>query len=146
MVELRHIHSPWIGFEAEYSLNRANQRYLPLEFLGPGGNQDVSAFAHAITGDWVVTNHLTKSIQLFALAGAGVEITVPSGGPSYAQSSTTAAYIYGTGVDWQIRRHIGLRAQYRGDIHKAPRVDTQYPSPNSWMHTAEPMIGVYYRF
>ena len=152
MLEVRHIHSPWVGFEATYSLNRANQRYAYLTF-GPvphsgfgSGLFSVSAFAHEIAGDWIVTNHLTKSLRLFALAGAGVQITVPSGGPSYTQSSATAVYIYGAGVDWQGFRHFGLRAQYRGDIHKAPQIDTQFPPLNSFIHTAEPMVGVYYRF
>jgi hypothetical protein len=152
MLEVRHIHSPWVGFEATYSLNRANQRYSFLTFgpVSPSGDGidffSVSAFAHEIAGDWIVTNHLTKSLRLFALAGAGVQITVPSGGPSYTQSSTTVAYIYGAGVDWQRFRHLGVRAQYRGDIHKAPQIDTQFPSSNFFIHTAEPMVGVYYRF
>ena len=152
MLEVRHIHSPMIGFEATYSLNGANQRYV--SFLSPvssepvNGESSISALSHEIAGDWVFTDSLTKSksVQIFTVVGAGVQITVPSGGASNTQSSTTAAYLYGVGVDWQRFRHLGLRAQYRGDIHKAPQINTRFPTPNSYIHTAEPMVGVYYRF
>lgn len=152
MLEVRHIHSPMIGFEATYSLNGANQRYV--SFLSPvssepvNGESSISALSHEIAGDWVFTDSLTKSksVQIFTVVGAGVQITVPSGGASNTQSSTTAAYLYGVGVDWQRFRHLGLRAQYRGDIHKAPQINLPFSTPNSFIHTAEPMVGVYYRF
>lgn len=152
MLEFRHIHSPWVGFEATYSLNRANQLYLFTSSAPtpPFGRfyQSFPAYAHELTGDWIVSSHLTKSVLLFALAGAGVQITVPISSPSGSQTSTSTApsYIYGFGTDWQLLRHIGLRVQYRGDIHPAPRIDAQLNSPNSFIHTVEPMIGVYYRF
>ncbi len=152
MLEVRHIHSPMIGFEATYSLNRANQRYVsffsPVSSGPVNGEFSISALSHEIAGDWVFTDSLTKSksVQIFTVVGAGVQITVPSGGASNTQSSRTAAYLYGVGVDWQRFRHLGLRAQYRGDIHKAPQINTRFPTPNSYIHTAEPMVGVYYRF
>ncbi len=154
MLEFRHIHSPWVGFEATYSLNRANQRYVyaifgPTSTSGYGtGFYSLSAYAHEFTGDWIVSNHLTKSVLLFALAGAGVQITAPSSSPSGSQTATssTPSYIYGFGADWQMLRHLGLRAQYRGDIHKAPQINLPFSTPNSFIHTAEPMVGVYYRF
>ena len=152
MLELRHIHSAWVGVEATYSLNRANQLYLFTSSAPtpPFGRdyQSFPAYAHELTGDWIVSNHLTKSVRGFALAGVGIQITAPTNSPSGSPTatSTTPSYIYGFGTDWQMLRHIGLRAQYRGDIHKAPQIDAQLNSPNSFIHTAEPMVGVYYRF
>lgn len=151
MLEVRHIHSPLIGFEGTYSVNRANQRYLalfgPISAVPGSGENSISALSHEIAGDWIFTDPLTKSksVQIFTLVGAGVQITVPSGGPGYTQSSSTAAYIYGVGVDWQKFQHFGLRLQYRGDIHKAPQIETGFPF-HSFIHTAEPMVGVDYRF
>ena len=151
MLEVRHIHSPLIGFEATYSLNRANQRYISfLSPVSPGpvnGESSISAFSHEIAGDWVFTDSLTKSksVQIFTVVGAGIQITVPSGSSNNTQSSSTAAYIYGAGVDWQKFQHYGLRVQYRGDIHQAPHIFTGFPF-HSFIHTAEPMVGVYYRF
>ncbi len=160
MLEFRHLHSPLVGFEATYSLNRANQSIaFPVFFPGggAGGVESISAFAHEITGDWIVST-TEKSVRLFALAGAGLLLTEPAGGLSYSQGSSTAVYVYGVGGDWQLLPRFGLRLQYRGNIHKVPSVATAFKSqsfggvappfssPNSFIHTAEPMVGVYYRF
>ena len=177
MLEFRHIRNAFVGFEGTYSLQRANQVYnftgaFPLIPVGTGpglpsapSQTSVSAMTHELTGDWVVSSRLTKSLRLFALAGVGVRNTVPTNSPSGSQTSTstTASYIYGFGTDWQFLPHFGLRIQYRGDIHKMPAIasslilpystspvppgaPTPLSSPNSFIHTAEPMVGVYYRF
>ena len=132
-------------------MNRANQRYVsffsPVSSGPVNGESSISALSHEIAGDWVFTGSLTKSksVQIFSVVGAGIQITVPSGSSNNTQSSSTVAYIYGVGVDWQKFQHYGLRVQYRGDIHKAPQVDTGF-SFHSFIHTAEPMVGVYYLF
>ncbi len=177
MLEFRHIRNAFVGFEGTYSLQRANQVYnftgaFPLIPVGTGPaspgapvQTSVSAMTHELTGDWVVSSRLTKSLRFFALAGVGVRITVPTNSPSGSQTTTssTPSYIYGFGADWEFLRHIGLRAQYRGDIHRMPAVasalvlpystspvlpgaPTPLSSPSSFEHDAEPMIGLYYRF
>ena len=181
MLEFRHIRNAFVGFEGTYSLQRANQVFdytgpfpvipvcNPQPCPNPGSyvpiKTSISAMAHEISGDWIVTNHMTKSVQVFALAGVGVRITVPDGSPSGSEisTSTTPSYIYGLGGDWLFRPHWGLRIQYRGDIHKLPKVasglvlpystspiaagsPTPLSSPSSYAHDAEPMIGLYYRF
>lgn len=149
MLEVRHIHSPMIGFEASYAVNRANQRYLalfpPVSPMPGNGENSISAFAHEIDGDWVFTDSVTKSLQIFTVVGAGVQITVPTGNSNNDSSSSTAAYNLGVGLDWQKFEHFGLRVQYRGDIHKAPQFYSA-PSSGSILYTSEPMVGVYYRF
>ena len=42
--------------------------------------------------------------------------------------------------------HIGLRLQYRGNLNNAPDVSTLFTSSKAFMHTAQPMGGVYFRF
>ncbi len=76
--ELRHIRNPLIGYEATYSFNRANQVYTPSGYACPASNPGcpppapaaVSANAHEITGDWVVSLHFAN-VRPFALAGLG---------------------------------------------------------------------------
>jgi outer membrane cobalamin receptor len=53
--------------------------------------------------------------------------------------------VYGAGLDWGLIPHIGLRFQYRGNLYKAPDLSTLYTSSGAFTHTAEPMIGVYFR-
>jgi hypothetical protein len=156
MIELRHIHSLFIGYEAAYSFNRANQVYTvtvncivnskcPTSVI-------VSANAHEFTGDWVFSTHPAK-LRPYALVGAGILLTVPVSGlsedqyPQPVQSSDTPVYVYGVGLDWEVLPHLGLRFQYRGNVHKAPYMTTDFGgSSDPFQHTAEPAIGVYYKF
>ena len=155
IIELRHIRNPLIGYEATYSFNRANQVYAytgptpaicPLPGpCGPIPPVPVAANAHEITGDWVISFH-TGSFRPFALAGAGVLINQPADSQSGTRSATTGVYVYGGGLDWGLLPHIGLRLQYRGNVYKAPDLTNAFGSMNAFKHTAEPMIGAYFRF
>ena len=151
MVELRHLVNPLVGYEATYSFNRANQTYLGM--VCPGyfpyagcPRVSVSANAHEITGDWVMSLKVAN-LRPFALAGGGLLLNEPSGGQSYTTSATKGVFVYGAGLDWGLLPHLGLRLQYRGNLYKAPDLTKVfYVSSDAWMHTAEPMIGVYFRF
>ena len=169
MVELRHIVNPLVGYEATYSYNRANQEYT-YKVLPPCPTGQVNCLlvgaasaagnAHEITGDWVFSMKLAN-LRPFALAGGGLLVNMASGAdvsgcyqmnplcgsiPTPANSSTTGVFVYGAGLDWGLLPHLGLRLQYRGNVYKAPDLVTAVQSTNAFMHTAEPMIGVYFRF
>jgi hypothetical protein len=75
-----------------------------------------------------------------------VLLNEPVNGQSLTQSFTTPVYVYGGGLDWGILPHIGLRFQYRGNVHRASDVTTAYSSVSTFTQTAEPMIGAYLRF
>ena len=176
LLEVRHIHNSLVGFEATYSYNRANQTYSSIILLGPpcpsSGNcyaqpVAVSANAHTITGDWVVSRK-KRSLRYFALAGGGVLFVVPSGGQKYTGYSVTGQYlnnatytynatefvfVCGIGLDWELTSHFGLRLQDRANMYKSPQLlSTQiYPFGGSGLkndltYTQEPALGIYYRF
>ncbi len=158
MIELRHLVNPILGFEGTYSFNRANQNYLfnPPYLLCPNPtcqfSNTVSANAHEITADWVPSMKF-GSLRPFGVIGVGLLITVPTGSQTLAQyspapfTSTSAVYVYGAGVDWSLAPRLGLRVQYRGNLYKAPNVSNTFVSgPDAFLHTAEPMIGAYFRF
>lgn len=148
MLELRHIDNPLVGYEATYSFNRANQDYSAGACSGLGdciSSVPVSANAHEITGDWVVSIH-AANLRPFALAGLGVLLNQPVSGQFQTTTSTQAVYVYGAGLDWGLLPHLGLRFQYRGNVYKAPDVTTAFSSTGAFTHTAEPMIGAYLRF
>ena len=105
----------------------------------------MKADAHEITGDWVASVKLAN-LRPFALAGVGLLLDVPSGGQTSTSTSTKPVFIYGAGLDWGLVPHIGLRLQYRGNLYKAPDLTSLYTSTNAFTHTAEPMIGAYFRF
>jgi opacity protein-like surface antigen len=154
LIEVRHLSNPLIGYEATYSFNRANQVYTTKAFACPVGTvppcnppapAPVSADAHEITGDWVVSVRLAN-LRPFALAGLGVLLNEPASGQSNTTSSTQAVYVYGAGLDWGLVPHIGLRLQYRGNLYKAPDLSRLYSSTDVFTHTSEPMLGAYFRF
>ena len=130
----------------------------------------VSANAHEVNGDWVASMKI-GNLRPFALAGGGILFDVPTSGqatgstlitlcgtgdPGCALSgittttantttSTKPVFVYGAGVDWGLLPHIGLRLQYRGNLYKAPDLISGFTSTNALTHTAEPMIGIYFR-
>ena len=111
----------------------------------PTGPVTISANAYEITGDWLFSAHVGK-LMPFALSGLGLLQTEPTSGQSQTTSSNELVFVYGAGVDWKLVSHFGLRLQYRGNVYKARHVSTAYGSNTLFTHTAEPMIGVYFRF
>jgi hypothetical protein len=116
-----------------------------------------------VTGDWVVSLK-AANLRPFALAGGGLLLNMPSGGtvttttcgtvnPLCSQTTTVAAtstsaagvFVYGAGLDWELLPHLGLRLQYRGNLYKAPAIANAFSSTNAFTHTAEPVIGIYFR-
>lgn len=163
LFEVRHIANPLVGYEATYSINRANQTYsnssVACPVLAPQCDQvygAVSANAHEVTGDWLVSAKLAN-LRPFALAGGGVLFNEPQNGrytgarvptPSSltTNSSTKAVFVYGAGLDWTLLPHLGLRLQYRGNLYKAPALTNAFTSTGAFTRTSEPMIGAFFRF
>jgi opacity protein-like surface antigen len=147
LLELRHISNPLIGYDVTYSYNRDNQTYKsPAGVACPGSctTAAVSANAHELTGDWVVSVH-GANLRPFALAGVGVLFNEPTGNQSDTTSATKPVFVYGAGLDWGMLPHLGLRFQYRGNLYKAPDLTRLFTSTSAFTHTSEPMIGVYFR-
>jgi opacity protein-like surface antigen len=149
LFEFRHISNSLIGYEATYSFNRANQiySYTGPTPVGPQGpfSAAVSNNAHEITGDWLFSFPAGK-IRPFALVGIGLLLNEPVSGQSQTTSSNEPVYVYGAGFDWKLVPHLGLRFQYRGNVYKAPNITTAFGSNGAFMHTAEPMVGAYFKF
>jgi opacity protein-like surface antigen len=154
LFELRHIANPILGFEATYSFNRANETYsyygpYPLSCpvgvtsCGPPSPASVPANAHEITADWIPSVHIAN-VRPFGVLGAGLLLDVPANSTSNTSTSYKAVYVYGAGLDWGLLPHIGLRLQYRGNLYKAPDLSKLYASTDTFTHTAEPMIGIYF--
>jgi opacity protein-like surface antigen len=136
LLELRHISNPLVGYELNYSFNSANQSY---NFTG------VKANAHEVGADWIVSVPVLN-FRPFILAGGGVLFFEPKGSQSGVSSEAKPAFVYGGGVDWTVIPHFGLRGQYRGNVYHAPDLLNAASSTRAFAHTAEPMLGAYFRF
>ena len=148
IIELRHISNPLVGYEATYSYNRGNQTYKP----DCGGTtctaitaQTVKAAAHEVTADWLVSVH-AANLRPFVLGGVGLLLNQPDSNQADTSSSTKGVFVYGAGLDWGALPHLGFRFQYRGNLYKAPDLTKLYTSTDRFTHTAQPMIGAYFRF
>ncbi len=148
IIELRHISNPLVGYEATYSYNRGNETYKP----DCGGTtctalttQTVKAAAHEVTADWLVSVH-AANLRPFVLGGVGVLFNQPDSNQADTDSSTKGVFVYGAGLDWGALPHLGFRFQYRGNLYKAPNLTKLYTSTDRFTHTAQPMIGAYFRF
>jgi opacity protein-like surface antigen len=181
LIEVRHISNPLVGYEGAYSYNRDNQVYrqtlnapltvaCPVQPTEPCGVETVttpvSADAHEITGDWIVSLHFS-SLRPFALAGGGLLLNVPTSstatsaigvcgtinplcisttGTAPTTTQTKGVFVYGAGLDWHLVPHLGLRFQYRGNLYKAANLLSATTSTNAFAQSSEPMIGAYFSF
>ena len=67
-------------------------------------------------------------------------------GNNTGNNQDKAAFVYGGGVDFDLTRYVAFRAEYRGLVYKIP--DFQIPGLASRCitHTAQPSIGLVWRF
>jgi hypothetical protein len=104
----------------------------------------ISANAHQVTGSGRFGE--SAEYQAVALAGVGLLVDVPVTNQTLTSTSTQAVYVYGAGLDVGLISHFGLRLQYRGNLNKDPDLTEVFTSTDEFMHTAEPMAGLYARF
>jgi hypothetical protein len=151
MLEARYIVKPYVGFEMTYSFYSANQTFAP----NPGAcaltcsNQvtSLSAKDNEIGLDYVASKRFGK-LRPFAVGGLGFFITTPPGKLTDYGTQTVVrpVYIYGGGADWSLTRHLGIRAQFRDNLYRAPNLSVIYPATGQYTHSMEPMGGVFYAF
>ena len=139
LLELRHIHKPWSGFEVNYAFHPANQQY---------NLTTVQAGAQHAGLDWVFSTPrlFLLPIKVFAVGGGAVIFVNPNSGQSDTKSNTKLAFEYGVGVDYAVIPHIGLRGQYRGNVYSAPALSNAFSSTNQFLKESDLSIGAYLRF
>lgn len=149
MVELRHISSPFIGYEISYGYNRANQSLSPdtanCGYFCANPPYAVTATASDISLNWVPSPKF-GNLRPFGLVGVGFFITAPTSSLYDLNTIVRLAFLVGGGVDWDVASHLGLRVQFRDNFYKAPDVAGIYPPTGAFTQSAEPMAGAYYRF
>ena len=128
------------GVEANYgySLNTQN-------FLSPSGSLGVKSYSHEVSAAYVYRLPM-RQFTPFVLAGAGALVFDPKDFQG-AQSQTRASFVYGGGADFNLSRHVFMRAEYRGFVYNSPTYNLSGLSGTDRVtHRAEPSIGFGYRF
>jgi hypothetical protein len=149
MLEIRQIVKPLVGYELAFGFNTADQAYVPkagaCAFVCQNPAAAISGNAAEVALNYVVSKKF-GNLRPFAVAGAGVYIAIPGPTPFGNNTSIRGAYDFGGGVDFDFSRHLGVRAQVRDFLYKAPNVSSIYPATGVFTQSLEPMGGVYYRF
>ncbi len=114
-------------------------------FLSSIGALGVKNYSHEVSAAYVFRLPL-KRFTPFVTAGAGALVFDPKDFQG-ADSLTRAAFVYGGGADFNISRHIFMRAEYRGFVYNSPTYNlTVLDGTDRITHRAEPSIGFGYRF
>jgi opacity protein-like surface antigen len=140
LVNYRRFFNSHNGVEVNYgyALNTQN-------FLSASGESGVKTNSHEVSGAYVFRLPV-KRFTPFVLAGAGALIFDPKDFQG-ASSQTRAAFVYGGGADFNLSRHLFMRAEYRGFIYNSPTYNlTGIDGTDRITHRAEPSIGFGYRF
>jgi hypothetical protein len=157
LVTARYTKSPLIGFEFNYSYARFNETYTGTLFSNnpPGstsstaGNTSFGVQSNVSEYTLGYVAHLPSllGVQPFASVGAGATAFKPTplGGQQLTEQAR-ATYYYSVGVDDQLTRFFGVRAQLRQTFYKAPDFGQNYLTINQQTFTLEPGIGFYIKF
>jgi opacity protein-like surface antigen len=134
----------WAGLEGNYGYTRNIQNYS-----GTAAQSSVQADIHELLGSFVV--HIpakVSHVRPYVLAGAGALIFDPTDqsiGNGVARQ-TKAAFVYGGGLNYDITRNFGVRAEYRGLVYNVPDFTVSSLHLDRVTHLAQPSVGFYFRF
>lgn len=137
----------WISAEASYGFSLDTQKYQvssePFR---------IRSGIHQFTGAFVL-NLLSRPHSRatpYFLMGGGVMLFAPTGDQfnslSNAQTQAKGAFLYGVGMNYAIHKGIALRAEYRGLVYGPPDFGFGALTANAVTQTAEPSIGISFRF
>jgi len=145
-----HLNS-WFAVQGDYGYTRNTQKYFDPVF----GFAAIQANVQQLTGEAVITAPTSSRVRPYALAGVGGLFFRPTNslnnsfvgvGNNTGNNQAKAAFVYGGGVDFDLTRYVAFRAEYRGLVYKIP--DFQIPglASDAFTHTAQPSIGLVWRF
>ena len=134
----------WAGLESNYGYTRNTQKYSGL-----AGQSSVQADIHELTGSFVV--HIparVSRVRPYLLAGAGALIFDPTdmSRGNGVNRQTKAAFVYGGGLNYDITRNFGVRAEYRGLVYNVPDFTLNSLHLDKVTHLTQPSVGFFFRF
>lgn len=149
MLEVRHIASPWIGYEINFSFNPEDFSYAPTATnCGFSCNNAPLKFTNKTSNAglaWVFSHPMGR-LRPFATTGIGFMIFEPDGNVQNNNPVVRIGYVFGGGVDYSLSSRFGLRFQARDTIYKAPNLLFGYNATGKFTYTFQPIGGAYFRF
>ena len=136
----------WLAIDTSYGYARNT-----LQNVTTTGAFNVQSNIHQATGALVVSLPVTIArLKPYVLGGAGALVFDPTGNPggfvAGAERQAKAAFVYGGGVDVKVLRRVYLQLEYRGLVYKRPDFGLTTLNSDSITHTAQPSVGIGFRF
>jgi outer membrane immunogenic protein len=137
----------WISAEGAYGYDVNSQKYL----VSSSGFR-IQTGIHQMTGGLVLKlpSRASSRLNPYLLAGGGALFFDPTGSfsntVSGAQSQAKGVFVYGVGVNYAVSKRLSLRAEYRGLVYETPDFGLTGFTTNSVTHTAQPSVGLAFRF
>ena len=133
-----------IGLDAGLETSRYTHNYS-----GDIDSAFVESSLREFAGNFIfrIPVHLSR-VHPYVLAGAGAMEFSPTDNPNNlegADSQLRSALTYGGGIDFDISKRVGIRAEYRGATFRAPSFNVPELSTNAETHISHPSIGIYFK-
>jgi len=150
LVQARYTKSPLLGLEFNYSYARFTENFGGLPF-GTNASTAVPFGVQTNASEYTIgyVAHLPSLFGFQPFAGGGGGATAfkptPMGGQGLPERAR-ASYYYDVGIDDQLTRFIGVRAQLRQVFYKAPDFGQNYLTIQQQTFTTEPTVGFYIKF
>ncbi|QMV18750.1 hypothetical protein GOB94_08685 [Granulicella sp. 5B5] len=149
---------PWLGYAVNMGYTRASEHYTDNAGTGSAGtasNVSIPANVYEFSASYVTEKHITPRLTAFADVGGGMIVFLPvhrgadaiNFVPSRAYVPFTnyrPAGVAGVGFDYRLNRHLGMRAEYRGQLYKY--ADYGNALPRNYTVTSEPTLSLTYNF
>ena len=147
LLSYRYHLSEKLSLEGVYGFDRNTQKYSlsSQNFRIPSNNHQ---FTVAIVRSLPTFSKARFSPYLllgggaFAFSPANTQANTLSG----AQTQTKGAFVYGGGVNYALAKRVSLRIEYRGALYSAPDFGFGGLDTNSVTHSAQPSVGLSFRF
>jgi hypothetical protein len=152
---------PWLGYNVNFGYSRFSEQYSQgMYFPNPSQpTNPISSFAYGsigenmyeLTGASAVQGPRTKRVETFFQLGGGALSFLPTQNPSPYWVEFRPVMVFGTGMNYRVSKHWGLRAEYRGLFYKTPSfsgfrgADSDVPTVKLYTITNEPTISLVYR-
>jgi opacity protein-like surface antigen len=144
----RHQLNRWISAEAAYGFSLNTQKYGFLSSNAFRLQSDIHQFTGSLVMSLPRRGH--SRISPYLLLGGGALLFDPTSNQfnslSNAQSQAKGTFVYGLGVNYAIHKGVALRAEYRGLLYPTPDFGFGSLATNAVTNTAEPSIGISFRF
>jgi opacity protein-like surface antigen len=137
----------WLSAEIVYGYNRDTQKFA----LSSSAFR-IQSNIHQATGGFVANlpSFAKARLSPYVLAAGGALVFAPISNQfntvSGAQTQAKAVFVYGGGVNYGLGKRVSLRVEYRGLVYGSPDFGFGGLNTNSLTHTAQPSVGLAFRF